>query len=108
MVSGCWEKGDSNYERVNVTTIATIVFFYLYIYLCNRQKYSRQFIVFLPQDIDFLFLAQEVRHIRIEMLDLPPTTGPDSVKHIIKSFHLSLIFISLIFFCRVIGLKNKN
>ena len=23
MVSGCWEKGDSNYERVNVTTIAS-------------------------------------------------------------------------------------
>ena len=34
MVSGCWEKGDSNYERVNVTTIATIVLFYLYV--CNE------------------------------------------------------------------------
>ena len=34
MVSGCWEKGDSNYERVNVTTIATIVFFHLYV--CNE------------------------------------------------------------------------
>jgi hypothetical protein len=61
MVSGCWEKGDSNYERVNVTTIATIVFFHLYV--CTRQKYSRQFVVFSFQALEVSLYLPRFSHL---------------------------------------------
>ena len=58
----CWEKGDSNYERVNVTTIATIVFS-ICIYVLDKN--TADSLLYFCYKILIFFLAQEISRITL-------------------------------------------